>query len=127
MMGQGRDMQVLEGVHILWCDCILTLGNVCKSAVQPKRRSKPLSPKGNSSQRSLGALAFDGTFNLTRNGVDGIIAPSRSKPMPFRKALAGHHGHHALFLSVEIRIGRYETHIRSPLQYRVHSLSREAG
>ena len=70
MMGEERDMQVLEGMHILWCDCILTLGNVCRSAVQPKRRSKPRSPKGNSSQRSLGVLAFDGIFDLTRNGAD---------------------------------------------------------
>ena len=50
---------------------------------------KPLSHKGSSSQRSLGARAFDGTFNLTRNGMDGITVPSRSKSMPFRKALTG--------------------------------------
>src|SRR5262245_18239226 len=116
MMGQGRDMQVLEGVHILWCDCILTLGNVCRNAVQPKRRSKPLVPKGNSSQRSLGAQAFDRTFNLTRNGVDGFITLSRSKPMPFRKALTGwsSRSSRATF-EPWTRRGRYETHVRSTL------------
>src|SRR5262249_41002548 len=87
--GQGQDIQGLAGVHMSWYDCIPTLGNACRSAVQPKKRSKTLSHKGNSSQHSLSARAFDGTSSLTRNGADGNIAPSRSKPMPFRKASTG--------------------------------------
>ena len=87
--GQGQDVRVLAGVNRAWYDCILTHGNVCRSAVQPKRRSKPLSHKGNSSQRGLGVLAFDVTFSLIRNGVDAITAPNRSKSMPFSKAPTG--------------------------------------
>ena len=37
----------------------------------------------------LGALAFDATFSLPRNGADGVIAPSKLKPTPFRKAPTG--------------------------------------
>src|SRR5215471_4431427 len=127
MTGQGQYMQVLAGVHISWCDCILTLGNVCKSAVLPKRRSEPLSYKENSSQRGLGVLAFDGTFSLIRHGVDGIITPSRLKPMPFRKVRTGwsSRSSHATFEPWK-RGGRYETHVRSSLQHCLHSLSREA-
>ena len=64
MMGQGRDMQVLEGVNISWCDCIPTLGNVCRSAVQPKRRSKPLSPRGEQFPAKFGRTGFRRNFQF---------------------------------------------------------------
>src|SRR3989442_15404632 len=112
MMGQEQNVQVLTGVNRLWYDCILTLGNVCRSAVQPKRRSKPLSHKGNSSQRGLGVLAFDVTFNVTRNGADVITAPNRSKSMPFSRAPTGwsSRSSRATFECWERR-GCYETHV----------------
>src|SRR5438309_5749238 len=112
MIGQGQDVWVLAGVDRSWYDCILTLGNVCRSAVQPKRRSKPLSHKENSSQRGLGILAFDVTFSLTGNGVHAIPAPNRSKSMPFSKAPTGwsSQSSRATFECWE-RSGRYETHV----------------
>jgi hypothetical protein len=42
-----------------------------------------------SSQRSLDVSAFDVTSDLTENGVEGSIIPSRSKRMPCRKILIG--------------------------------------
>ena len=37
----------------------------------------------------FGRTGFDVTFSLTRNGVDAIPAPNRSKSMPFSKAPTG--------------------------------------
>ena len=60
----------------------------------------------------FGRTAFDVTFSLTRNGVDGITAPNRSKSMLFSKAPTGwsSQSSRATFEGWE-RNGRYETHV----------------